>query len=78
MQEVNVTVTRILPNQHMNLYNTIVTLSCPKQTPILRMVTPNSVRTQEETDHTKEVLAVNAAAIAMAIKETTHLLVIHS
>ena len=65
MQEVNVTVTRILLNQHMNLYNTKLILSSPKQT-------PNSVRTPEEADKAKKALTANAAAIAMEIMETVH------
>ena len=74
----NITVTRILPNQHMDLYNTKVILSCLKQTPTLRMVTPNSVRTPEEVDRAKEALAADAAVIAIAIAERTHLLIFRS
>ena len=54
----------------MNLYNTKLILSCPKQT-------PRSVRIPEEVDPAKEALTANAAAIAMSITETAHLLILH-
>ena len=61
----------------MDLYNTKLISSSLNQTPTLRMVTPNSVRTPEEADRAKKALAANAAAIAMAIAETAHSLIIH-
>ena len=54
----------------MNLYNTKLILSSPKQT-------PNSVRTPEEADRAKEALAAYAAAITTAIAETVHSLILH-
>ena len=61
----------------MDLYNTKIILSCLKQTPTLRRVTPTSAMTPEEVDRAKEFLAANAAAVAEAIAKTTHLLNIH-
>ena len=51
--------------------------SCLKQTPTLRIVIPTSASKPEEVDRGKEALAANAAAIAMTIAETIHLLIIH-
>ena len=61
----------------MNSYNTKLILSCLKQKPTFRVVTPNSVRTLEEEDQVKEALAADAAEIVMAIAEKTQLLIIH-
>ena len=61
----------------MNLYNTKLISSCLKQTPTLRIVTPNSIKTPKEADRAKEALTANTAEIAMAIAETVHLLIIH-
>ena len=57
----------------MDLYNTKLILSFFKQTPTLRMVTQISARTPKEADRDKEALTVDA----LAILETTHLLIIH-
>ena len=66
MQKVNITVTRILPNQHMNSYNTKLILFCLKQT-------TNSIRTPIEACQAMEALAASTAANAMAIAEIAHL-----
>ena len=55
----------------MDLYNTKLILSCLKQTPTLGTVTPTSTKKPEEADRANEALAADAAAIAMAIAETT-------
>ena len=72
MQEVIITTTRILSNQHIGLYNTELILSCLKQplTPTLRLVTPIGIKTPEEANGVKEALAAKAAAIT----ETAQLL----
>ena len=62
-----ITATRILLNQHIDLYNIKLILSCLKQTPILVMVTPTRVITPEEVDRTKEALMVEAATVTIAI-----------
>jgi len=51
-------------------------LSCLKQTPtlILVPVTPTRTKSSEEVDRAEEVPAVEAAAVAEAIEETTQLL----
>ena len=61
---------------HMDLHNTKLILSCLKQTPTLRMVTPTSTSMPEEADRAKEALAANAVVIAMVIAETTQSLII--
>ena len=55
----------------MNPYDTKLILSCPKQT-------PNSVRMPLETSLTMKALVAPTAAIAMAIAEINHLLILHS
>ena len=62
----------------MNLYITKLISSCLKQTPTLRMVTQNSVKTPKEVDRAKEALAADTTAILMVIAETAHSLISHS
>ena len=54
----------------MNPYNIKLILSCSKPT-------PNSIRTPEVASRAMEALATPTAAIAMAIAETAHLLILH-
>ena len=50
MQEVIITVTRILSNQHIDLFNTKLISSCLKQTLTLGAVTPTVTQTLQEAD----------------------------
>ena len=61
MQEVIITVTRILLNQHIDLYNTKLILSCLKQTLTLGVVTPAITKAPQEAD--------GAEAVVQAIAE---------
>ena len=67
---VNITITRILLNQHMNSYNIKLVLSSLKQT-------PNSVRVLVKARRAMEALVAPTAVAAMAIMETAHLLLLH-
>ena len=72
MQEVIITVTRILLNHRTDPYNTKLMLSCLKQTLILTLgpVTPTGAITPEEVDGAEGALAAKAAAVAELIAET--------
>ena len=70
MQEVTITVTRILLNHRIDPYNTkLILLSCLKQTLTLTLgpVTPTETTTLEEM--VEEVLAAEAEAVAEMIAE---------
>ena len=71
MQEVTITITRILSNHCIDSNNTKLILSCLKQTLTLTLepVTPIKTITLEETDGAKEALAVEAAVVAETIAE---------
>ena len=74
MQEVNITLTRILTNERIDLYNTKLILLCLRLTPT---PTPTMVRTgtqtPEEVDRAKEVPAAEALTIALTVAETRQL-----
>ena len=69
MQEVIITITRILSNHRIYPYNTKLISSCLKQTLTLtltltlRPVTPTGAIMPEEADRAEEALAVEAAAV---------------
>ena len=67
----------MLSNQHIDLYNAKLMLSCVKLTPTLEIVTPTRVITLEEEDGTQKVLVAQAATVAIAIAEIAQLLIIH-
>ena len=71
MQEVIITITRIHLNQHIDLYNTKLILSCLKQTLTLGFVTPTVTKIPQE------ALAAEAAAVVQAVAGTVQLLNIH-
>ena len=73
MQEVIITITRILSNQHIYLYFTKLILSCLKLTLTLGAVTPTVTKVPQEPDGAKEALAAEAAAFVQAIIETVQL-----
>ena len=72
-----ITVTRILSNQHIDLHNTKLILSCLKQTLTLEVVTPTVTKTSQEAEGDEEALAVEAAAVIQAIAEIVQSLNIH-
>ena len=63
MQEVIITVRRILSNQHIDLHNTKQILPCLKQTLTLGVVTPTVTKTPQEADRAKVALAAKAVAV---------------
>ena len=71
MQEVTITVTRILLNHRIDSYNTKLILSCLKQTLTLTLgpVTPTVTITPEEADGAEEALAAEVAAVTETIAE---------
>ena len=75
MQEVTITMTRILSNHCIDPYNTKLILSCLKQTLTLTLaltlgpVTPTRAITPEEADGAEEVIAAKAAAVAETMVE---------
>ena len=79
MQEVIITITRILLNHRIDPYNTKRISSCLKQTITLTLglVTPTGAITLEEADGAKEALAAKAAMVTETITETVQLLNIH-
>ena len=77
LQEVIITVTRILSNHRIDLYNTKLIMSCLKQTLTLGPVTPTGAITPEEAEEAKEALAAEAVAVAEIITEIAQLLDIH-
>ena len=75
MQEVTITVTRILSNHRIGSYNTKLISSCLKQTLTLTLtltlgpVTPTVTRTPEVADGAEEALAAEVTAVAKTIAE---------
>ena len=77
MQEVTITVTRILSNHRIDSYNTKLISSCLKQTLTLTLtlgpVAPTKAITLEEADGAKEALAAEATAVAETIADKVSL-----
>ena len=71
MQEVTITITRILSNHRIDSYNTKLISSCLNQTLTLTLgpVTPTGAIMPEEADGAEKALAVEAAAVAKTIAE---------
>ena len=71
MQEVTITITKILSNHRIDPYNTKLISSCLKQTLTLTLgpVTPTVTITPEEADGAEEALAAEVGAVAETIAE---------